>query len=353
MKKRLKKMLSILLCLAVILSMAACGGNGGNDSEGGKDSEDGGMPTVRVGVSWHEKQSTNVTVWSEYMKKFGDELGPEYGVNFEWIEVTGDGTPVQETANIQDLINQQVDVLVIWCNNAETIGESIQQAQDAGIKVVTLDHQDAGKLADAHVGQDTLKQSVDAAEALADILEEDGVENAQAIEMFGSTGDPNSVNRSEGWAQVEEERGMWETVTTVPTEWETETFKSGLSNALAAYPDAEVLFLASDFAFSAVQSALEEAGRWAPRGEEGHIYICTQDINPEAYPAFVDGYIDAGVGFDNIAHAKKVVEVVADLYLGNEVDKGNWITTPAVTADNIETEESIWARDYLAGEFEE
>ena len=67
----------------------------------------------------------------------------------------------------------------------------------------------------------------------------------------------------------------------------------------------------------------------------------------------MDGYIDAGVGFDNIAHAKKVVEVVADLYLGNEVDKENWITTPAVTADNIETEESIWARDYLAGEFEE
>ena len=90
--------------------------------------------------------------------------------NFEWIEVVGDATPVQEASNIQDLINQQVDIMVVWCNNAETIGESIQKAQDAGIKVVTLDHQDAGKIADAHVGQDTLDQSIVASEALADIL---------------------------------------------------------------------------------------------------------------------------------------------------------------------------------------
>ncbi|MRN26524.1 sugar ABC transporter substrate-binding protein, partial [Romboutsia ilealis] len=177
------------------------------------------------------------------------------------------------------------------CNNAETIGESIQKAQDAGIKVVTLDHQDAGKIADAHVGQDTLDQSIVASEALADILEKDGVKDAKAIELFGSLGDPNSVNRSEGWKQVEEERKLWTTVTTVPTEWKTENFKSGLSNALAANPDAEVLYIASDFAFSAVQSALEEAGRWKKRGEEGHMYICTQDVLPQAYEAFVAGYI--------------------------------------------------------------
>lgn len=344
MKRKIKSILCIMMCMMLLLTATACG----NKKE--EETDNGGTPTIRVGVSWHEKQSVNVTVWSEYMQKFGEEKGPEYGVEFEWIEVVGDGTPVQETSNIQDLINQQVDVMVIWCNNAETIGESIKKAQDAGIKVVTLDHQDSGKLADAHVGQDTLEQSIVASEALADILEEDGVKEAKAIELFGSTGDPNSVNRSEGWAQVEEERGMWETVATVPTEWKTENFKSGLSNALAANPDAEVLFVASDFAFAAVQSALEEAGRWAKRGEEGHMYICTQDVNPEAYPAFVDGYIDSGVPFDNIAHAEKVVEVVANLYLGNSVEKENWVTTPAVTADNIETEPTVWARDYLAAE---
>ncbi|GKH30804.1 sugar ABC transporter substrate-binding protein [Muricomes sp. OA1] len=344
MKKKMRSVICVILSLMLLLT--ACGGSK-SEEKSKKDASKGDTPTIRVGVSWHEMQSVNVTVWGEYMKKFGEEKGPEYGVNFEWIEVVGDATPVQEASNIQDLINQQVDIMVVWCNNAETIGESIQKAQDAGSKVVTLDHQDAGKIADAHVGQDTLDQSIVASEALADILEKDGVKDAKAIELFGSLGDPNSVNRSEGWKQVEEERKLWTTVTTVPTEWKTENFKSGLSNALAANPDAEVLYIASDFAFSAVQSALEEAGRWKKRGEEGHMYICTQDVLPQAYEAFVAGYIDSGVPFDNIAHAEKVVEVVADLYLGNPVEKENWVKSPAVTADNIETEASVWARDYL------
>ena len=344
MKKKMRSVICVILSLMLLLT--ACGGSK-SEEKSKKDASKGDTPTIRVGVSWHEMQSVNVTVWGEYMKKFGEEKGPEYGVNFEWIEVVGDATPVQEASNIQDLINQQVDIMVVWCNNAETIGESIQKAQDAGIKVVTLDHQDAGKIADAHVGQDTLDQSIVASEALADILEKDGVKDAKAIELFGSLGDPNSVNRSEGWKQVEEERKLWTTVTTVPTEWKTENFKSGLSNALAANPDAEVLYIASDFAFSAVQSALEEAGRWKKRGEEGHMYICTQDVLPQAYEAFVAGYIDSGVPFDNIAHAEKVVEVVADLYLGNPVEKENWVKSPAVTADNIEAEASVWARDYL------
>lgn len=344
MKKKMRSVICVILSLMLLLT--ACGGSK-SEEKSKKDASKGDTPTIRVGVSWHEMQSVNVTVWGEYMKKFGEEKGPEYGVNFEWIEVVGDATPVQEASNIQDLINQQVDIMVVWCNNAETIGESIQKAQDAGIKVVTLDHQDAGKIADAHVGQDTLDQSIVASEALVDILEKDGVKDAKAIELFGSLGDPNSVNRSEGWKQVEEERKLWTTVTTVPTEWKTENFKSGLSNALAANPDAEVLYIASDFAFSAVQSALEEAGRWKKRGEEGHMYICTQDVLPQAYEAFVAGYIDSGVPFDNIAHAEKVVEVVADLYLGNPVEKENWVKSPAVTADNIETEASVWARDYL------
>ena len=344
MKKKMRSVICVILSLMLLLT--ACGGSK-SEEKSKKDASKGDTPTIRVGVSWHEMQSVNVTVWGEYMKKFGEEKGPEYGVNFEWIEVVGDAPPVQEASNIQDLINQQVDIMVVWCNNAETIGESIQKAQDAGIKVVTLDHQDAGKIADAHVGQDTLDQSIVASEALADILEKDGVKDAKAIELFGSLGDPNSVNRSEGWKQVEEERKLWTTVTTVPTEWKTENFKSGLSNALAANPDAEVLYIASDFAFSAVQSALEEAGRWKKRGEEGHMYICTQDVLPQAYEAFVAGYIDSGVPFDNIAHAEKVVEVVADLYLGNPVEKENWVKSPAVTADNIETEASVWARDYL------
>lgn len=348
-----KGILALLMAGMMVVGLTGCGGSSSGTEQATETTAETTAETgselkkVTVGVSWHEMQSVNVTVWSEWMHKYAEEIGPEYGLQFEWVELTGDGTTVQEASNIQDLINQHVDAMVIWANDVNVIGTSIQSAQDAGIKVITIDHQDVNKLADVHVGQDTLNQAVVAAQGLAEILKEDGVENAQAIEIFGSLGDSNSLNRSEGWKQVEEKTGAWTTVVQEPTEWKTENFKTGTVNALAAYPDANVMFVASDFAFSAIQAALEESGRWVPRGEEGHMYICTQDIMPQAYQAFVDGYIDAGVPFDNIGAAKKVVEVIADMAVGNPVEKEYWIQTPLVTSDNIETEESVWARDYL------
>lgn len=348
-----KGILALLMAGMMVVGLTGCGGSSSGTEQATETTTETTAETgselkkVTVGVSWHEMQSVNVTVWSEWMHKYAEKIGPEYGLQFEWVELTGDGTTVQEASNIQDLINQHVDAMVIWANDVNVIGTSIQSAQDAGIKVITIDHQDVNKLADVHVGQDTLNQAVVAAQGLAEILKEDGVENAQAIEIFGSLGDSNSLNRSEGWKQVEEETGAWTTVVQEPTEWKTENFKTGTVNALAAYPDANVMFVASDFAFSAIQAALEESGRWVPRGEEGHMYICTQDIMPQAYQAFVDGYIDAGVPFDNIGAAKKVVEVIADMAVGNPVEKEYWIQTPLVTSDNIETEESVWARDYL------
>ncbi|MCD8083268.1 MAG: substrate-binding domain-containing protein [Clostridiales bacterium] len=357
----MKKRTWLAIALAGVLVLTGCGGGNtsgstsGNTSGGASETTSGSsadhsgddLQTVTVGVSWHEMQSVNVTVWSEWLHTYAEEIGPEYGLAFDWVELTGDGTTVQEASNIQDLITQHVDVMVIWCNDVNVIGTSIKAAQEEGIKVITIDHQDVDKLADVHVGQDTLDQAIVAAEGLVEVLKEDGVENAQAIELFGSLGDSNSVNRSDGWHQVEEESGAWTTVVTEPTEWATENFKTATVNALAAYPDANVLFVASDFAFSAVQAALEESGRWFPRGEEGHMYICTQDINPQAYQAFVDGYIDVGVPFDNISASKKIIEVIADMMTGKEVEKEYWIQTPLVTADNIETETTVWARDYL------
>ena len=46
----------------------------------------------------------------------------------------------------------------------------------------------------------------------------------------------------------------------MPTEWNPELFRSGLTNALKAKPEANCVFAASDFAYTAIQAALEGAG---------------------------------------------------------------------------------------------
>ena len=300
---------------------------------------------VRVGLSWHERQSAITQAWSDYFRKYSAEYGPKHGLDFVWLEVVGNGEPAQEASNIEDLINQEVDIIVAWPNNHETIGQSILAAREHGIKFVTFDHSSANVQPDAHVGADSYDQGISTAEAFVDILKKNNVKGV-CIELMGSLGDPNALARSKAWKEIEGKYGQWKTVAQVPTEWEPEKFKSGLSNALAANPEANCLFLGSDFAFASVQAALEEAGRWAKRGEPGHIYIASQDIQPQGYTAMANGYIDVGTTYDAWFHAQKLVEVLAQLANGETVPVENLVPGRVATPDNITTLENIWSRDY-------
>ena len=199
---------------------------------------------------------------------------------------------------------------------------------------------------DAHVGANSYLQAVSTAEAFADLLEANGVQG-RCIELVGDLRDMNAVNRSNGWNDVGARRGVWETVVQVPTEWNPERFLTGTANALEAYPDANCMFVASDFAFSAVQSALENAGKLHPTGEEGHIWIAAQDLNPQGYEAMLAGYIDVATTYDAYFHAVELVNVAVRLARGDQLGVTSILVPGRVaTPAELPNMEFIWARDY-------
>lgn len=301
---------------------------------------------VVVGLSWNEKMHAMIQAWEDYMKAYSEEYGAEHGLEFEWIVNVADSDSSQQASNIEDLISQRVDVIVARAHDAGAIGASIRAADEAGIPFVTFDRPSSTRKPTAHVGADSFMQAVNTANAMADILEADGVKGI-AIELMGDLRDVNAVKRSDGWASVEEERGVWETVIQVPTEWNPEKFRTGTANALQAYPDANVIFVASDFAFDAVKSALEDAGRWAPAGDPRHVYIATQDVNPQALEPMAEGYIDVGETYDCYYHAVQLVEVLGMIAKGETLDKDEYLVSGRMaTPENVMTMEYMWARDY-------
>ena len=86
----------------------------------------------------------------------------------------------------------------------------------------------------------------------------------------------------QGWQQVEKETGPGRPVVQVPTEWNADKFYTGVANALQAHPEANCMFVASDYAFQGVEKALQEAGKLAPTGDPKHMWIAAQDVNPRA-----------------------------------------------------------------------
>lgn len=306
---------------------------------------------VKVGLSWNEYDVTLVNAWETYMKSEAESQGADAGLTYEWVVNAAGGDPARQAANIEDLINQGVDIIIARAEDAAAIGASIRAADEAGIPFVTFDRASTTATPVAHVGGDSYAQGLSTAEAFAEMLAANGVDG-RCIEVQGSLTDQNAVNRSNAWNEVDAGSDAYETIVQVPTEWDATLFLSGTANALQANPDANCIFLASDFAITSVQSALESAGKWAPTGEADHIWLATQDLFPEALAAMEAGYIDVTTTYDAYEHAKEAVRVLTAILSGGDPacgEDGCLVAGRVATQENAATLENLWSREF-AGE---
>jgi ABC-type sugar transport system substrate-binding protein len=301
---------------------------------------------VTIGLSWNAQDNVLPVKWEEYMRSEAKTQGAAAGLNIKWVVNVADADPSRQAANIEDLINQGVDLIMARAEDAAAIGSSIQAAKRANIPFITFDRQSATTKPTAHVGGDSYDQGKTTAEAFVKLMKEKNVK-AKCIELQGALKDINAVNRTKAWHAVTDKSGVVSTVVSVPTEWNPDLFKSGSVNALRAHPEANCMFLASDFALTAVQSALEGAGKWAPRGDGKHMWIATQDMFPEAVKAMESKYLDVGTVYDAFAHSKEAIRVAVRILTGKPVDcpdatclaKGR-----VATQENVATMENLWSR---------
>ena len=305
------------------------------------------LKDVTIGFSWNRKDSQLMEAWEDYMIQYAEEAGPKAGYNISWVFNVADGDVARQTSNIQDLINQGVDLVGTRPEDAAAIGASAKAAKDAGVPFITFDRASSGYQPDAHTGADSYTQALTTGREFARILEENNVPDPKCIEILGDLKDMNAVNRSKGWADAEAETGAWETIVQVPTDWAADKFYSGTVNALAAYPEANCMFVASDYVHSAVEKALQEAGKLAPSGEPNHMWNANQDMNPEGLEAMENGYIDVLTTYDAYFHSVAFVDVAIKLLNGEELGVINWLVPGRVaTLDNFEDMPNLWARDY-------
>lgn len=299
-----------------------------------------------IGLSWNSKENEIVGKWEEYLQSEAARQGKEAGIEFKFVINVADNDPTRQAANIEDLINQGVDLIIARGEDSAAIGSSIRAAKRAEIPFITFDHGSTSAQPDAHVSGDSYNQAKTTAEAFVALMKEKGVKG-QCIELQGALKDVNAVNRSKAWHEVTDISGVVMTLQSVPTEWNPEIFRSGTVNAFRANPDANCLFLGSDFAISAVRSALESMDKWAPAGDAKHVYIATQDLFPEAVKAMEGGYIDVGTTFDAYEHAKEAIRVAITLIKGEDpkcAPEGCLAAGRVATPANIATLENLWSR---------
>jgi ABC-type sugar transport system substrate-binding protein len=336
----------MLFVVAAVLSMLAL--VGGTAFAGGKSEStgtSGGAKVIRVGVSYNEKIHSQIQAWTDELAKYGKTYGQQHNLEFKWIINVANGDPSTQASNIQDLINQHVDIIVARAEDAAAIGASIDAAHKANIPFITFDRQSSTVQPDAHVGGDSYAQGLTVANYAADLLAKNHVQG-KAIELLGDLRDMNAVLRSQAWHQVEAGKKAWTTIAQVPTDWKPENFYTGTANALAAHPEANVIFAASDFAFDGVIKALKEANRLYPTGDPKHVWVFTCDVQPQALEPLEKGYIDAAASYEAYAQADALVVVIAELLAGQQVQGTHLVPGRIFTPENTASMPNVWSRDY-------
>jgi ABC-type sugar transport system substrate-binding protein len=330
--KRIKLIISLIIFVTILVSLGSGLANAGD---------------FVVGLSWNEKKHALIQAWEDYMKQISKEYGKEHGINFKWIVNVADSDPIQQNSNITDLISLRVNVIVARAHDAAAIGAAIKEAQKAGIPFVTFDRECATVVPTAHVGADSYTQGLTTALYFAGLVKGMGIK-VKVIELMGDLRDMNAVYRHNAWHEIEKQLGLWETVIEVPTEWNPEKFYSGTVSAFRAHPEANAMFVASDFCFKSVESGIRDAGRkLVPPKEKDHIWIAAQDINPHGYEAMLKGYIDVATTYDAYFHAKQCVEVLGMIAEGKDLKGQKFLVSGRVaTPDNLKNMKNVWARDY-------
>ncbi len=250
----------------------------------------------------------------------------------------------QERRNVRAAIERRPDVLVIMPQDSRIVLDYIRRAEEVNIPVIVYN-----RAADPHpdihpsafVGLDTVDQAYTAAVALFQRMEEEG-QRPNVINVMGDLRDRNALNRNAGLLRAAEEAGAT-ILESVRTDWDPQLAEEALREALRRYPEANALFVASDWLMSGVRAALEEAGRWAPHGDPAHIYLGSQDVFPLGAELVRGGYIDVNTAFDIWPMSTTLVQSIVSIVAGDTMSQRIFlIPGRIVTRANIDEMDDLW-----------
>ncbi|WP_092501679.1 substrate-binding domain-containing protein [Virgibacillus subterraneus] len=240
----MKKLLVLVLTLATVISLAACGEEG--NSESGDDSLTIGISLPSATHGWMGALIDNA---ENQAKEIKDSEGIDY-------VMTNAADPNKQANDVDDLISQGVDVIVMLPIESAALSPVGQKVKDAGIPLVIVDRELENDAATVVVKGDNEGIGVNAGKYFIEKLNGEG----KVVEI---TGPPSSVTeqRGAGFQEAMEGAEGIEVVASQSGEFSTETSLEVMSNILQAQPEIDAVFTQDDGMALGVVQAIKEAGR--------------------------------------------------------------------------------------------
>lgn len=345
-----KRVVSILLCVAMTAAMVAgCGSSDKESSDSG--SESGGDDVITVGFSQVGAESDWRTANSESMKEtFSEKNG------YELIFDDAQQKQENQITAIRNFIQQEVDYILLAPVTESGWDTVLQEAYDADIPVIIVDRMvdvSNDDLYTTWIGTDSLLEGRKAAEWLNAYATAKGWDASELniVDIQGTMGSTAQIGRTQGLEEGVKKYG-WNLLAQQCGEFTQAKGQEVMESLLKQYDNINVVYCENDNeAFGAID-AIEAAGKTVGTDiKNGEILVMSFDTTNAGLTDTLNGKIVCDVEC-NPLHGPRAEELIKALEAGEEVQKLNYVdeeifafddTVASVTATNSLDEEGEYA----------
>jgi simple sugar transport system substrate-binding protein/ribose transport system substrate-binding protein len=210
------------------------------------------------------------------------------------VTTNANGDPQAQNDDIDYFISLGVDAIVSVPQDSTGICTAVQRATEAGIPFYTIDRSPIGCKINMTVLSDNRLAGQQAGQAMVDLLTEKyGEPMGKVLEITGDLGQNVGQLRRDGFHDIVDQYPNIEVIQRVG-DWDAAAGQEIAIDVLTATPDLDGIYLHSDNVYGpGTEAAMEQLGKLALRGEEGHIFITSVDGGPWQLEAIRRGVSDA------------------------------------------------------------
>lgn len=342
--KTLKKTLTILLTLAMVLSLAACGGDKGsstttntntsteNTKNDASDTKNDVAEEVSDGNNLKGKKIT--VLLKSYTHMFWIEaaneakaLGEEYGCEVEILAPTVANSNEEQIQLIENSLVNPPDLYVIVPADSAGIAPAIQQINDAGIPLVNVNT----KITDTSVSYDSFiscNQYNLGHTTVSTAIEKIG-EEGNAVVIFGKPGAQTYVERGEGADAAFAEHSGWTVLDNQIANGDRTQAMTVMQTLLTKYDDIDMVFAQDGEMALGAMEAIRQAGKTAD------IKVVGVNSNAEMCQAIADGNLFMTYDDSAALQTRKGFEVANMVLGGEDVEDVYYSEIALVDANNV------------------
>lgn len=242
------------------------------------------------------------------MKNGAEKKAKELGYTLVVLDSGNDSA--KERANVDDLMQQGISLLVINPTDSDAVKNSIKVANDSKIPVITVDRQANGGDVVCHVASDNVKGGSMAADYMLDALKAKA--NIKVIELQGMPGASATRDRGKGFHDVVDAKSNVKVVASQAADFDRQKGLTVMENIIQGTPDFDAIFAHNDEMALGAVKALKAANKNA--------IIIGFDGTKDAEDAIKNGDMSATIAQQPDLMGAIAIEQAAKVIKGEKVD---------------------------------